>query len=127
MSVVGTFILQNFTGLLGVLIALIGVLINSHYKRKATKRYEQEAMERRLRHEARSELQAAMAKQAMDLRRTAAQQKADEWALRKELLRAGTLPASPPPTDFSALDVMPFLDDEEQDRAEEAQEEEDGR
>lgn len=37
-----TFAVNNFAGLMGVLIALLGFWVNLHYKRKADKRREQE-------------------------------------------------------------------------------------
>lgn len=82
-SVVGTFILQNFTGLLGVVIALIGVLINVHYKRKANKRRDMEfVIDTRL-------------KENQDRR-------FEEWQkFRMDMARKGV--DVPPITDFGAL------------------------
>ena len=82
-SVVGTFILQNITGLLGVVIALIGLLINVHYKRKANKRREQEFL--------------------IDSRlKENADRRFEEWQkFRMEMARSGR--HVPPITDFGAL------------------------
>lgn len=41
-SAVLTFVVSNFAGLAGVLIAIVGLLVNLHYKRKADKRRELE-------------------------------------------------------------------------------------
>lgn len=82
-SVVGTFILQNITGLLGVVIALIGVLINVHYKRKANKRRDLEF-----------QIDSRMKENA--------DRRFEEWQkFRMEMARNGT--HVPPITDFGAL------------------------
>jgi len=125
------FLQSNAVGLLGLFIALLGLLVNLHYKRKAHKRYAEEAEKRELRHAARAEMQIAVARQAMELREEARQQKKEEWAARKEYLRVtGRLPTDPPPTDWRGLEELKFPTDEEQDRsdsAQEAQEERDGQ
>lgn len=107
-SVVGTFILQNITGLLGVVIALIGVLINVHYKRKANKRRDLEfQIDSRLKENA--------------------DRRFEEWQkFRMEMARGGV--NVPPITDFGALAPAagPWVDARKPvDRDEE--EEEDGR
>ncbi len=38
-SVIGTFLINNMVGIIGLLIALAGYLTNAHYKRKANKRH----------------------------------------------------------------------------------------
>lgn len=38
-SAVGTFMLNNMVGIIGLLIALAGYLTNAHYKRKANARH----------------------------------------------------------------------------------------
>lgn len=95
-SVVGTFVLQNITGLLGVLIALIGVLINVHYKRKADKRRELEAR-----------LNVRATEQTI-------QQRAEMFQLRMELMRRGI--SVGPPSDFAPLAPQHHVSEEDDDR-----------
>lgn len=106
LSVVGTFILQNITGLLGVLLALVGLLINVHYKRKASKRRDLELA-----------LNTRATEQAIELQRVEAEQKRSERALRMELMRAG-VNVGPQPSDLAPLCPIPSIG---------AQEDEDGR
>lgn len=105
MSVVGTFVLQNITGLLGVLLALIGLLINVHYKRKASKRRDLELA-----------LNTKATEQALELQRVESEQKRAERALRMELMRAG-VNVGPPPSDLAPLpgvvESRPPEDDDE--------------
>lgn len=123
---IGAFIASNFVGLAGILIALIGVWVNIHYKRKAAKRYAEESAAREARHAARNELQIALGKQAMQLREEARQQKADEWKARMEFMKAnGRPPADPPPTDWGSLEELKFT--EEADHAQEEREQEEER
>ena len=41
-SVIGTFLINNVVGVIGLLIALAGYLTNAHYKREANKRHTRE-------------------------------------------------------------------------------------
>ena len=41
-SVIGTFLINNVVGVIGLLIALAGYLTNAHYKHKADKRHTRE-------------------------------------------------------------------------------------
>lgn len=93
-SVVGTFLLNNAIGVFGALIALIGLLINAHYKRKASKRRDLETA-----------INVKAAKQSM-------QQRAELFELRKELMRKG-VPVGPP-SDFAPLDSIPAPEDEDE-------------
>jgi hypothetical protein len=54
-SVIGTFLINNMVGIIGLLIALAGYLTNAHYKRKANKR-----------HAAEHELRMARLRRGMD-------------------------------------------------------------
>lgn len=82
-SAVLTFIVSNFAGLMGVLIALIGLLVNLYYKRKADRRRELE-----LQHDMR------MAENA--------DRRFEEWQrFRMQAARDGL--HVPPITDFGAL------------------------
>ena len=113
-----TFAINNFVGLMGLLVALLGFWVNLHYKRKADKRYAEEAKQREIRHAARAEMQLAVARQAMELREEARKQKREEWAARMEFMRVtGRVPADPPPTDWQNLEELTFPSDEDQDRA----------
>lgn len=108
----------------GFLVMLVGLLVNSHYKRKAARRHADEAAKREIRHAARLEMQLAVAKQAMELREEARQQKREEWAARMAYLKAhGHPPVDPPPTDWAGLEELQFPDDHEQDHAEREKEE----
>ena len=40
---IGAFLASNFIGIAGVVVALLGVLINMHYRRKADKRHAADA------------------------------------------------------------------------------------
>lgn len=93
-SVVGTFLLNNAIGVFGALIALIGLLINVHYKRKASKRRDLE-----------SALESRAKEQAMQLQAMDAEQKRAYWELRMELLKGG-VDVGPPPSDIAPLCVV---------------------
>jgi hypothetical protein len=93
-SVVGTFLINNMVGVIGLLIALLGYLTNTHYRRKANKRRDQEAT-----------LAAEATKQAMLLQAQDAEQKKAYWALRMELLKSGIDVG--PPSDVAPLCVVP--------------------
>ncbi|RYF78124.1 MAG: hypothetical protein EOO29_20140 [Comamonadaceae bacterium] len=95
-SVVGTFVLQNITGLLGVVIALVGLWINVHYKHKASKRRDLELA-----------LNTRATEQALELQRVEAAQKVAERALRMDLMRAG-IDVGPPPSDLAPLTSVPL-------------------
>ncbi len=90
-SVVGTFLVNNAIGIFGALIALIGLLINVHYKRKASKRRDLELA-----------LNTRATEQALELQRVESEQKRAERALRMELMRAG-VKVGPPPSDLAPL------------------------
>lgn len=94
-SVVGTFLLNNAIGVFGALIALIGLLINVHYKRKASKRRDIELA-----------LNTRATEQALELQRVEAAQKVAERALRMDLMRAG-VDVGPPPSDLAPLTAVP--------------------
>lgn len=66
-SVIGTFLINNMVGIIGLLIALAGYLTNAHYKRKASKR-----------HEAEHELRMARLRRGMDTDTDLGQLGADE-------------------------------------------------
>lgn len=104
-SVVGTFLVNNAIGIFGALIALIGLLINVHYKRKASKRRDLELA-----------LNTRATEQALELQRVESEQKRAERALRMELMRAG-VPVGPPPSDLAPLsgvnEPRPAEDDDE--------------
>lgn len=57
-SAFGAWAASNALGIFGVVVALLGLLVNYHFKRQAGKRAEQAAMEARLRHDAAAALQA---------------------------------------------------------------------
>ena len=94
-SVVGTFLVNNIIGIAGLLIALLGYLTSTHYKRKADKRREQE-----------SALDAEAKRQIMLLQMQDAEQKKAYWALRMELLKSG-IDVGPPPSDIAPLCAAP--------------------
>lgn len=128
LGVAGAFIASNFIGLAGIVIALLGVWVNVHYKRKAAKRYAEESAAREARHAARNEMQIALGKQAMQLREEARQQKAEEWKARMEFMKAtGRPPVDPPPTDWGALEELKFTDEGDHAREEREREEDDGK
>lgn len=95
-SVVGTFLINNMVGLVGLLIALLGYLTNVHYKRKASKRRDMELV-----------LNTRATEQALELQRVEAEQKMAERALRMDLMRAG-VNVGPPPSDLAPLDMIPM-------------------
>jgi len=114
---------SNVLGITGALIALTGLLVNLHFRRQADKRH----AERHLRHAARAEMQIAVAKQAMELREEARQQKKDEWTARMEFMKVtGRVPPDPPPTDWAELEELQFPSDDDQDRLEDEQADRDG-
>jgi len=57
-SAFGAWAASNALGIFGVVVALLGLLVNYHFKRQAGKRAEQAAMEARLRHDNAAALQA---------------------------------------------------------------------
>lgn len=77
---VGAFIASNFVGLVGLFIALLGLLVNVHYRRKADKRHAQAAL----------------------LYKADADARARERELRMDLMRAG-VPVSEPTSDLAEL------------------------
>lgn len=82
-SAVLTFAVNNFAGLMGALIALLGFWVNLHYKRKADKRREQEFL-----------IDTQLKKNA--------DRRFEEWQkFRMESARQGI--QVPPITDFGAL------------------------
>ena len=91
-SVVGTFLVNNIVGIAGLLIALLGYLTSTHYKRKADKRRDLET--------------AANLKSAEQ----AYQHRAELFELRKELMRAG-VPVGPE-SDLTPLTRGPEDEDE---------------
>lgn len=93
-SVVGTFLLNNLVGIIGLLIALAGYLTNVHYKRKASKR---------------RDLETAMNLKAAE---QAYQHRAELFELRKDLMRKG-IPIAPP-SDFASLPPAPGPEDEDE-------------
>ena len=102
-SVVGTFLVNNIVGIAGLLIALLGYLTSTHYKRKADKRREQE-----------SALDAEAKRQDMQLQLQDAEQKKAYWALRMELLKSGIDVG--PPSDIAPLSPpAPAPDQEDED------------
>lgn len=94
-SVVGTFLINNMVGIIGLLIALAGYLTNVHYKRKASKRRDLELA-----------LNTRATEQALELQRVEAAQKTAERALRMDLMRAG-VDVGPPPSDLAPLTSVP--------------------
>lgn len=107
-SAVLTFAVNNFAGLMGVLIALLGFWVNLHYKRKADKRREQEFL-----------IDTQLKKNA--------DRRFEEWQkFRIESAREGL--HVPPITDFGALAPAagPWVDGGKT-RSREDEEEEDGR
>lgn len=57
-SAFGAWAASNALGIFGVVVALLGLLVNYHFKRQAGKRAEQAAMEARIRHDNAALLQA---------------------------------------------------------------------
>lgn len=102
-SVVGTFLLNNIVGITGLLIALLGYLTSTHYKRKADRRREQEFA-----------LDAEAKRQVMLLQMQDAEQKKAYWALRMELLKGG-IDVGPPPSDIAPLCASPNRVEQEDD------------
>lgn len=102
-SVIGTFLLNNIVGITGLLIALLGYLTTTYYKRKADKRREQEFA-----------LDAEAKRQVMLLQQQDAEQKKAYWALRMELLKSG-IDVGPPPSDIAPLCAPPSPPEEEDD------------
>lgn len=101
------FVLNNLIGLIGVLVALVGLLVNIHYKRKADKRREQEFL-----------IDTQLKKNA--------DRRFEEWQkFRMESARQGL--HVPPITDFGALAPAagPWSDGSREER-EKRQDEEDG-
>lgn len=76
----GAFVASNFIGLVGLGIALLGLWVNIHYRRKADKRHAQAAL----------------------LYQADAEARARERELRMDLMRAG-VPVSPPSSDLAPL------------------------
>lgn len=77
---VGAFIASNFVGLVGLFIALLGLLVNVHYRRKADKRHAQAAL----------------------LYKAEADARGRERDLRMDLMRAG-VPVGEPSSDLAPL------------------------
>lgn len=93
-SVVGTFLINNMVGIVGLLIALLGYLTSAYYRHKANKRRDLEAA-----------LSAEAMRHAMQLQSQDAEQKKAYWVLRMELLKNGVDVG--PPSDVAPLCVVP--------------------
>lgn len=93
-----TFLISNFVGLVGILIALLGFWVNSHYKSKADKRRQAEEERNQIAHNLEMELRKVQSDQWV----AESKQRAAYMELRMEILRAGGNPG-PVPTDFGAL------------------------
>lgn len=109
----GNWIASNFLGIIGALIALAGLWASVHYKRKASKRADQLAMESRLRHENASALQARMAAEATKRMDAEHAQKIEMRRLQMELMRSGVLPRDFTPSGLAPLEWGPPVTEEE--------------
>lgn len=90
-SAILTYLVSNFIGLIGLLIALLGFLVNFYYKSKANRRRQTEFE----RNQIAQDLQ-------LQLHQAESIQRREYMKLRMEILRAGGNPG-PLPADFGAL------------------------
>lgn len=94
---------SNALGIVGALIALIGLLVNLHYRHKASQRADQVAERDSVLAETESKIRVAAMQQGMELQRKEAEEKARTRALAHDLMRQGILPR-----DFSISDLAPL-------------------
>ena len=125
-SALSLWMANNALGIAGVLITLIGVLINSHYKRKASKRHDAKALEDRVRADA----EAAVRMEAIKLdnvrREDAHRQRSEIRALQMEVMRKTGTHIDIEPSDMAPLE-MPLAPQPAPAEVTEDDEEEDGR